>query len=65
MDENNSVRGRVYIELDAVGAQIDGAQEGGNGVLGEAVVVRPSVGDNKWGVTLLGQVSLSDDSFAE
>jgi len=44
MDDDDSVARRVHVELDGIGAELDRAGEGGNGVLGDRLVC-PPVGD--------------------
>jgi hypothetical protein len=41
VDDDNSVVRRVHIELDGVGAELDGALEGGERVLGMRLVRSP------------------------
>jgi hypothetical protein len=46
---DGAIAGRMYVELDTFRAQLNGAEEGGNGILGESVVRTP-VGNRHRGV---------------
>ena len=61
MNDYNSVAGGVDVELDRFGPQLQGAQESGNGVLGQGLM-RPSMrdlfgqGSPSWGVQVFSRV---------
>lgn len=48
VNDNHPVSGRVHIQLDAIGSELDGADECGNRVLWIGLVRAP-VGDSLWG----------------
>jgi hypothetical protein len=60
MNHHNPVTGRVDVELNPLGAELDGALESGERVLGMSLVC-PSVGDPFWRIAAwaYGQAFLS------
>jgi hypothetical protein len=61
VNDNNAVVGGVDVELDRLGAQLDGAQESRDGVLGQGLM-RPPMRDllgrasPRWGVQVFSRV---------
>jgi hypothetical protein len=60
MNDYYPIAGRVHVELNALGAELDGALKRGEGVLGMSLVC-PSVGDPFWRIAAwaYGQAFLS------
>lgn len=64
VNDDNTVVGRVHVELDGIGSQLNGSLEGGERVLGMRLVRSP-VGDSlrripvsTWGQAFLAVVAL-------
>jgi len=63
MNYNYPIAGCVNVELDSVSSELDRAEKGRNGILGQGVV-SPAVRDRRWDWAAWSQAFLDSGSIA-